>query len=155
MAKSGSLRMLFRIIGLFGTPLFFIPALIYLLSINKALAIAVIYAIALTQIVCTTIKYIYPKKRPVPMPDKTLIQKYLAGSFPSIHTARITAFLIPFIQIYTNKAFILAALLAISLVGYSRIYLKKHYFIDVIGGFAIGAVTSALAPGIQNYLNLY
>lgn len=145
--------MIFQIISLFGTPFFFIPATIYLLSLNKALAIIVIYSIASTQIICTAVKFIYPKSRPIPMPDKTLIQKYMAGSFPSIHTARITAFLVPIAQFYASKAFILAALLAIGLVGYSRIYLKKHYFTDVLGGFAIGAIVSAAVLPAQNYLN--
>jgi undecaprenyl-diphosphatase len=144
-----ALKILFQAVSLLGTPFFFVPAIIYLSSLDKNLAIITIYSIALAQIVCTAIKFIYPKKRPVPMPDKTLIQKYLAGSFPSIHTARITAFSVPIIQFHANQWIILAALSAIGLVGYSRICLKKHYLIDVTGGILIGAFI-----GIVSYILL-
>ena len=82
------------------------------------------------------------------MPNKTFIQKYFAGSFPSIHTARITAFSIGIASFYADKMLILILSLTIIVVGYSRIYLKKHYLIDVAAGFIIGAVISTLGLGI-------
>ncbi|MBI2659290.1 phosphatase PAP2 family protein [Candidatus Woesearchaeota archaeon] len=140
-------RNLFWAISILGTPFFLIPAIIYLLRLDKSLAATVIYALALTQIICTAIKYIYPKDRPVPMPRNTIFQKYMAGSFPSIHTARITAFSIPVIWLYPNTAAVLALLMAA--VGYSRIYLKKHYFTDVLAGFIIGAVIGVLGLNVR------
>ena len=155
MAKKGTLRNLFWIISLFGTPFFYIPATAYLLKINFKLAINLILILVSSEIICGAIKYIYPKQRPIPMPNRTFVQKYFAGSFPSVHTARITAFSIAIVSAYANKTLILTAILIITSVGYSRIYLKKHYFIDVIAGFLIGALISILWLGIQNYLNLY
>ena len=149
------LRNLFWAISLFGTPFFYIPATAYLLKINPKLAISLILILVSNEIVCGTIKFVYPKERPIPMQRNTFFQKYLAGSFPSVHTARITAFFIAVISFYTNKIFILISLLIITGVGYSRIYLKKHYFIDVLAGFLIGAFISILVLAIQNYLNLY
>ena len=140
MTNKGMVRIFFQIISLFGTPFFYIPVIVYLFEINFNLAINLIFILIFTEIVCGVIKYIYPKDRPVPMPNKTFVQKYFAGSFPSVHTARITAFSITFILFNTNKIFILIGLLLITVVGYSRIYLKKHYFIDVLGGFLIGAI---------------
>lgn len=148
MDKS-ALRNLFLAISLLGTPFFYAPATAYLLKINIKLAITMIFTLVSTEIICGAIKFAYPKERPIPMPRNNFYQIYRAGSFPSVHTARITAFLIPITQLYTNKVFILAALLVISLVGYSRIYLKKHYFIDVLAGFLTGAVISILGLNIK------
>lgn len=145
MARIDKLRMLFQAVSIFGTPFFYIPMTAYFLKTNQNLAIKLIFAIALTEITCGAVKYIYPKARPIPMPRNTLIQKYLAGSFPSVHTARITAFFATIILSDTNINLILIGLLAIACVGYSRIYLKKHFLIDVAAGFGIGAVLSFAA----------
>lgn len=142
MASRDSLKMLFQAVSIFGTPFFYIPMTAYFLKTNPNLAIKLILAIASTEIICGAVKYIYPKARPIPMPSKTLIQKYFAGSFPSVHTARIAAFSVTVVLSDIDKTFILIGLLAIACVGYSRIYLKKHYFIDVAAGFGIGAVLS-------------
>ena len=153
MANKNASRTLFLIISLFGTPFFYIPVTAFLLKINPKLAINLIFILISNEVICGAIKYAYPKKRPVPMPNKTFLQKYFAGSFPSVHTARITAFSIAIVSLYQNRIFILIASLLIIAVGYSRIYLKKHYVIDVLAGFMIGAVISILWLGMQNYLN--
>ena len=145
----------FQVISLFGTHYFYLPAAALLLKVNTELAINMILILVSNDIICGAIKFAYPKERPIPMPRNTFFQKYLAGSFPSVHTARISAFSIAIISSYTNKLFILIAFFAIISVGYSRIYLKKHYFIDVLAGFLIGAFISILGLNIQNYLNLY
>ena len=145
------IRTFFWTISLLGTPYFYIPVILYFLKASPRLAIILAFALLFTEIVCAAVKYIYPKERPIPMPNKTFFQKYRAGSFPSIHTARITTFSISIISVYTNKIFILTALLVISGVGYSRIYLKKHYFIDVICGFIIGAVIGISVLSLPYY----
>ena len=146
----------FQIISLFGTPFFYAPSIVYLFNIKFDIAINLIFILIFTEIVCGAIKYIYPKKRPVPMPNKTFVQKYFAGSFPSVHTARISAFSVILIRFYTDKLFILVILLLLIIfVGYSRIYLKKHYFIDVLGGFLIGAMISSIGLLAQNNIGYY
>ncbi len=145
----------FRAISFFGSPFFYVPAITYLGAFNLGLAINLIIILISTEVVCAVTKYIYPKKRPIPMPSKTVIQKYLAGSFPSVHTARIAALSATIAQSYPNRIFILIAFLGTISVGYSRIYLKKHYLTDVLAGFFIGAFIGILGIGIQNYLNLY
>ena len=145
-----SLKTLFSAISLFGTPFFYVPATAYLFKIAPKLAINLIFILISNEIVCGAIKFMHPQERPVPMPKKTLFQKYLAGSFPSVHTARITAFSAAIALFYANGVFILIASLAVICVGYSRIYLKKHYIIDVLAGFAIGLIISALGFIMQN-----
>ncbi len=64
-------------------------------------------------------------------------------SFPSVHAANIAAQATLFARFYPRItiAFAVMALL----VGYSRVYLEKHYPSDVIGGFFIGMTLGALA----------
>ena len=113
------LRNLFWAISFFGTPFFYIPVTAYFLRINPNPTISLILILASNEIICGAIKFVYPKERPIPMLKNTLFQKYLAGSFPSIHTARITAFSIAIVSFYTNRLFILIALLVVIGVGYS------------------------------------
>lgn len=146
---------LFWTVSLFGTPFFYVPATAYLFKSSPKTAINILLMLAFTELICGAIKYIYPKERPVPMPRNTLFQKYLAGSFPSVHTARISAFSIGILPLFINKPLVLAALaLLIISVGYSRIYLKKHYLIDVLGGFGIAAAIGIAVLAAKNYLNL-
>src|SRR3989338_5781513 len=114
MAGRDKLRILFHAVSIFGTPFFYIPMAAYFLKTNTNLAIKLVLAVASTEIICGAVKYIYPKARPVPMPSKTLIQKYFAGSFPSVHTARIAAFSATVALSVMGKSSILFGLFAIA-----------------------------------------
>ncbi|MBS3105900.1 phosphatase PAP2 family protein [Candidatus Woesearchaeota archaeon] len=149
MPGKNALRNLFWAISLLGTPFFYIPATAYFLKVNPNLAVSLIFILVFNEVVCGAVKFVYPKERPIPMPRNNFFQKYLAGSFPSVHTARITSFSTAVISFYTDKMLVLIVLLVVICVGYSRIYLKKHYFIDVLAGFLIGTVISILGLNIQ------
>ena len=47
-------------------------------------------------------------------------------------------------MLFISNLFIFVTLLIVIAVGYSRIYLKKHDVIDVLGGYAIGAIIAML-----------
>ena len=120
------------------------PVLVYILYIDYSFAIKAATAILTVEIIGAALKFLYRKDRPVPMKRKTLYQIYDAGSFPSIHTARFAALLIVVAKLYLSWEFLLAGLPLVVAVGYSRVYLKKHYPVDVIGGFVIGAVIALI-----------
>ena len=135
----------FSLISLFGLPIIFVPLLVFLIKTNFSLAIRAAAILVLTEIVCASIKFIYRKERPAPvLSAKTLFQIYNARSFPSIHTARITAFSVILAYLYGNKLLGVVSALLIIAVSYSRIHLKKHDAIDVVGGFVIGTIISAV-----------
>ncbi len=95
-------------------------------------------ALLVNEIVASLIKIIFPKKRPNGQTYKTILEKIDAGSFPSIHASRIT---LVYLTLFLNTDILLIKivfLLIIALVALSRILLKKHYLIDVIGGFCLG-----------------
>lgn len=134
----------FSFITLFGLPVFYIPIIVYVATIDFLFSISLILILLLTELVCGIIKITYTKNRPTPLKKQTLFQKYYAGSFPSIHCARIIALFIGINMLFISNLFIFVTLLIVIAVGYSRIYLKKHDVIDVLGGYAIGAIIAML-----------
>lgn len=127
-----------------GTPFFYLPIIAFLFTVQKELAVRLAIALLVIEVGGGIIKLAYPKQRPVPLPKGTLRQKWDAGSFPSIHTARITLVSLSIIRLYGSPASAVLGLLAALIVGYSRIYLKKHYLIDVVAGFAMGIIINLL-----------
>jgi len=80
-----------------------------------------------------------------PRPSESLISE-TGLSFPSQHAVMALIFFSLVMLIFTKKIknkllkslFIFSNLFLIILVGWSRVYLKVHYFSDVIVGFALG-----------------
>ncbi len=95
-------------------------------------------ALLVNEIVASLIKIIYPKKRPNGQTYKTILEKIDAGSFPSIHASRITLVYLTLFLNADNLLVKIVFLVFIAFVFLSRIFLKKHYLIDVIGGFCLG-----------------
>ena len=95
-------------------------------------------ALLVNEILASLIKLIYPKKRPTGQTYNTILEKIDAGSFPSIHASRITLVYLTLFSHTESTSIKIAVLLVIVLVILSRVLLKKHFWIDVIGGFILG-----------------
>ena len=106
----------------------------YMLFAELALGLAVIY------LAIIILRSLFFKERPKKYEYKTLIDRLDAASFPSNHSAR-TSFLAILFMDYFNNAVISAFLILFAvIVLYSRIYLKKHDFKDVLGGVVLGVL---------------
>ncbi len=138
MAFKISIGKLFNYISWLGLPYFYLLAIIYLWYIEPILSIRLLFSTIAIEIICAVIKLIYQKERPKPITRRTLYEIYEAGSFPSIHSARIISVFIVLTIISNSILSILVGVFITLAVGYSRMYLKKHDFIDVVGGFLIG-----------------
>ncbi len=94
---------------------------------------------------CIIIRLIYYKDRPLKQSHQNIIERIDASSFPSMHTARVIFLAIIFWNVLANpllQGFILILALA---VAYSRIYLQKHDWVDVLAGAALGSVVGIAA----------
>ncbi|HII17404.1 TPA: phosphatase PAP2 family protein [Candidatus Woesearchaeota archaeon] len=133
---------LFSSITLFGTPFVYGLFLLYMLRINLSFALTFALLFIIGEMVCTLVKLAYRKDRPIPRKRRMALHEiYDAGSFPSIHTERITLLVIALNVLHAGDAVFFACSLAVwGLVTYSRMYLKEHFFIDVIGGAVIGGM---------------
>jgi len=103
--------------------------------------------LAINEIACSLIKIIFPKKRPDGQQYKNLLEKIDAGSFPSLHTSRITITYLSLFFLYDVLMLKLLCCLVIAIVGYSRLHLKKHFLVDVVAGFIIGILITLI--GLQ------
>lgn len=122
-----------------------------LIFFNKELALRIILGIVGVTIVSYLIKIFFFKPRPKKQSKDTFIERVDASSFPSVHAARITVVAFWLIALFNNLYLIVFAVLIGLLVIYSRVYLKKHYWSDVIGGFIISLIVNIsiyfLIPG--------
>lgn len=72
------------------------------------------------------------------------VENYMYNSFPSGHTT--CAFALYFsLALFTKSKWIEFLLFSIALiVGYSRVYLSQHFFVDIYAGSIIGVATTLL-----------
>lgn len=111
----------------------------YLLGYIKE-ATFLIVGLILMYILASPLRLIFFRERPTPKPHSNIIEKILAGSFPSLHATR-TIFLILFFNNFYNNILLTTFLIIIGLIIlYSRIYRKMHYPSDLIGGIILGII---------------
>jgi len=121
--------------------LLFVPLAVLKPSHNYLILLALL---TINEIACSVIKIIFPKKRPDGQLYNNILEKIDAGSFPSLHTSRIT---ITYLSLFFISNIIILKLLycvVIATVAYSRIHLKKHFLTDVIAGFIIGVLIASI-----------
>jgi membrane-associated phospholipid phosphatase len=99
------------------------------------------------EIVCSGIKYFWHKPRPNGQEYLNGFEKIDAGSFPSIHASRISFVYgaLGFIEYELGASWVPFVCLAVILVvGYSRIFLQKHFLVDVLAGYGFGIFWATL-----------
>ena len=116
-------------------------------------AVLVLVTMAGAGLLDVALKQLYGRPRPMPFFDYPLPSSY---SFPSGHALFATCYFGGVAVLASHRvasragrvAVWFAALLAIALIGGSRIYLGVHYPTDVLGGMAAGTVwVGAVALG--------
>ena len=118
---------------------FFLLTIIFTYLIGETIfTIKLILSLGIIFIVVYSIKIFYVKPRPETEIKKSFsfLEKLNKSSFPSLHTARISLLST---SVYSmNNNLIYFSVLILLIVCYSRVYLKKHFFEDVIAGVILG-----------------
>jgi membrane-associated phospholipid phosphatase len=143
--KDYTFKYFINTITLFGTPTFYLIVILFLLNFNIYFSLKLLIFLVLLELTAGFIKFSYPKKRPNSKDYFDFISLYESRSFPSIHTARITLLIFTLLEIYDNFYLRIVSFLLIFSVAYSRVNLKEHYAIDVIGGFILGLLFYGLS----------
>ncbi len=115
--------------------------LLILLFISSSLLLPLIVGSIITAGIVVFIRIFYFKDRPKKETYANFWQRIDASSFPSLHTARIVFLAIIFSVHFANQYLTILCTVVAALVSYSRIYLKKHDWIDVLGGVVVGVLT--------------
>ncbi|MBI2135221.1 phosphatase PAP2 family protein [Candidatus Woesearchaeota archaeon] len=110
----------------------------YLLVVEQSLLKRASLGLVITLAICYFIKLIFHKDRPDKEDFTNLLEKIESGSFPSVHSASIMYSGLVIIKSVDSLLIDTIFILIIMLVGYSRHFLKKHYFKDILAGYAIG-----------------
>lgn len=105
--------------------------------------IILVLAFLINEVICSGIKYFWHKPRPNGQVFESGFEKIDAGSFPSIHASRIALVYLSLSYLHYlngNTLPIPIFLMIIVIVGYSRTFLKKHFWTDVLAGWFFGTL---------------
>ena len=135
-----------------GTAFFYALLVLFLISIKEyRLAKHIFIGIIACYAFVAVLRIFYFKERPEKEDYFNLFTRINASSFPSLHTMSsmfIAIVLANAIRKPTASIFLVALSL---LIGYSRIYLKKHYLIDVVFGLILGVIASIIYLSLVSF----
>lgn len=135
------LQIFFRDLTSFGGTAFYIFLIVFLLPFNQTLAIKLIFGFLFSFAVVLLIRTFYFKNRPSKETHQNYIEKIEASSFPSWHTARAVFLALIFIFFFQNPTITILLIILAFLTAYSRIHIRKHDWVDVLGGAILGVIT--------------
>lgn len=136
------ISILFRDLTTFGGAIFYVLIVLIAFAFDQViLAVHLILGFVISLAIVVPIRLLYFKNRPQKQTYSNFLERIDAASFPSWHTAR-AVFMALTVIFYFNNTFltVISSILAL-LVCYSRIYLQKHDWMDVLGGVMLAGVT--------------
>ncbi len=139
---------IFTIITMLGEQ-YFIIAVISLVywNISKQYGFILSFSFLVSVASSEILKLLFHTKRPFEVLENLYpvrMETALGYSFPSGHTQAATSFFVTGSLFYKKINLFISALVISALVAISRLYLRVHWLIDVIGGLAIGFIISII-----------
>jgi undecaprenyl-diphosphatase len=148
-----------RIITVFGSHIFLIPAniilaLIFLFKKHHWYSLRVPVVSLGSFLVMASLKLVFSR----PRPDDPVYQAAMGFSYPSGHAMSAMTFFGLLIYLVWNRIrqrnirWVLTILLVIFIVmiGFSRVYLRVHYASDVLAGFSMGIIWLVISLWIMD-----
>jgi len=140
------LDIIFNDVSSFGGSVFYALVVLFLLIFGKMnVALQLIVSFLIIILISFAIKLIFFKNRPKKQKFTNVVEKIDAGSFPSVHSARATSLTFIILSNIPRLELFLTLIPLALLVCYSRIFIKKHFLLDVVGGIVLGVITSFIA----------
>jgi membrane-associated phospholipid phosphatase len=122
----------------FGSPLVlgFVASIIY--NISTVQYWILIATWGFNEVFLSFIKLIFFKNRPRAEKYTTVLSKIAASSFPSIHASRLAVLLGYSINTGIRADILIMLAVAVIIVGWTRVVIRKHDWIDVTVGWVFG-----------------
>jgi membrane-associated phospholipid phosphatase len=131
---------------LFSTSWFFLP-----------FAVMLFFSMVISYILKLCMPMQRPKKIRSSLPKKRTFWNHwrfvMRSSFPSSHVARMSGLCV--VTFFFSWWLGSIAVLFTLLVAYSRIFLKEHYWRDILGGLVLGLGSGFLAIYVAPFLSIY
>ncbi len=127
-------------ISFFGSMFFHLLLGFFLFFLDRTLGASLLLGFLLTVVFIALIRLVYFRQRPETQTTETLYDKLRAASFPSGHVTR--AFLISLILASFLDNFMASLLFFFLALGVAvgRYLLRRHDFVDIIGGICAAVV---------------
>ena len=130
-----------EISGFGGNPIYIVVMLSFLLTNHFTEFTYLFIAIIFAYTIVMAIRFTYWKKRPdYKTKPKNIWEKFDESSFPSMHVIRAVMLAVVISFFFSSLIITLITIATVLLVGWSRIYLNRHYLRDVIISTPIGLV---------------
>jgi len=123
----------------FGNPSILFIIALFLIGFNRTLLL-IVFGWITVEIIGSAIKFFDFRNRPKKERYANVLEKIDAGSFPSLHVARVSFVFISLIFLISDPITRWVLALLIPVVAFTRIKLKKHYITDTIAGFVLGVI---------------
>ena len=125
--------------GSFDFYIIVIPALFFIVKEKKAYR--VLFRLIFSYIVNTLLKNTFKLPRPSEEKLEVLFKESGPGyGFPSGHAQNSMVFWLSLYTEFGGRILLLIGIVATLLISLSRLYLGVHFFMDVVGGLAIGLI---------------
>lgn len=135
----------FTAVTALGTAYFYTIIILFLfLTNNQKTALHLVVGLLICYTFVFIVRVFHFKERPEKEQHFNFITKLSASSFPSLHTMTVIYTVTVLSKLIQVKGIITLLFLLALLVSYSRIYLKKHYYVDVVIGLILGVIASLI-----------
>ena len=93
------------------------------------------------------LRYLCKRERPQPHPARGIFTDWNRYSFPSLHASRVCMLTIVVGARWSEATPYM--LTGAVVIGFTRIFLEKHYLSDVLAGAAVGGIVAAAALSLN------
>ncbi len=133
-----------------GSLFFFLVVIVMSFLLNQPyLVTQLVIALISCYVIGVPIKLFFFQKRPNKQTYKSLVQKFDAASFPSVHSMRVVCLAAILAFFLKSVVFSVIALGLVIAVMYSRIRLHKHHVGDILAGTVFGIIISTLVIWLE------
>ena len=132
----------FKHLGALGSyEVYLLFSFFFILLEEYYIAFFLFFGFFLLYLIAVPIRLLFFKERPIPIEYKNIFGKIKASSFPSMHSSRFTFLILVLLYYFNfNFSFFLFFGFLWFIVLYSRIFNKKHTFVDLIGGIFLAFI---------------